>query len=1537
MTQPSAIRQPANFVLPTDRGGYSAANGKPSDTVDQAARSITRDGYSLNGTGVTGTPAVVTYAFRATSGAMPLDTVGFARFNAAQITATEAIMAGWSDVANVTFVRSGSGTTGANVYSDNATMLFGNYITGNAGAAAFTFYPGDTSNASQADDIWVNTSLSYEVNPTLYDYGYLTLAHEIGHAIGLEDAEYLDPGYGSPSYSVNAGYFEDTQQYSVMSYWSASNSGADFGALYAAAPMMDDIAAAQKLYGANMTTRTGDTVYGFNSNADRAWFQATSAGTPVIFAVWDAGGIDTFDFSGYAQDAVIDLRATHFSSVGGLIGNVSIAQGVTIENAIGGSGNDVFYGNAADNTLNGGAGNDAVDYSAVKAALTVSLAAGTATAAGIGHDTLIKIETVIGGSGADSLTGDNNGNWLYGGNGKDILTGGGGNDYLNGGTGTDVMYGGSGNDTYVVDNITDVISEQTVAGVDDGGVDTVISYATYTLGDGFENLTLTGTSNISGTGNNLNNVITGNAASNVLSGGGGNDVIYDGDAYTGIISDAGGAFHGSIATALAISPAAFSLAADADIENATTVGHATIQGTGDGTLRMYSFTAAKGATATFDIDHTFGMDSYLRLYDAAGNLIAEDDDAASLSQGAGGSTSASDSYLSWTFAAGGTYYIEVSEYSHDAVAVGDTYELNFSLANNGAVVGGNDVIDGGAGADAMHGGLGNDTYYVDNTGDTVSEDANAGVDLVNASVSFTLGANVDNLTLNGGNLDGTGNGLANVLVGTAGNNILTGFGGDDIMFAGAGNDTLNGGDGVDTADYSSDTAGFTASLTGGTAQGSGIGSDTLTAMENITGGSGKDNLTGTDLANVLKGGAGADTLIGLGSADVLDGGAGADIMRGGSGADTYYVDDVNDVISEETVAGIDDTGVELVYSSVTYTLGKFLDNMTLTGSLKINGTGNNLNNILTGNGHANLLAGMDGNDTLIGGDGGDKLDGGTGADTMFGGSGDDTYVIDNVSDKASEQTVAGIDDGGYDSVISSVTWSLGDFFENLTLTGTANLNATGNDDNNTIIGNDGDNVITGKDGWDTLRGAGGNDYIDGGFGLDSMYGGAGNDTYIVDNTGDFVSEMLGGVDGGGNDIVYASATFTLNNFIETLVLTGTGLIDGTGSGQANTIFGNSSNNRLFGGGGDDVLDGKAGNDQLDGGDGADRMVGGLGNDTYSVENVGDIVVEQANQGIDTIKTNLNNYALLANFENLTLTGSAAINGYGNGVDNVLTGNSADNALYGGKGNDTLIGGGGNDQLDGGEGGDTMSGGSGNDTYSVENTGDAVIENANDGTDMVRTNLATYTLTANVEVLVMTGSGNNTGIGNDGNNTIVGNAGNNTLMGGLGNDNLQGGDGNDWLDGGAGGDKLYGGAGDDTYVYGVGDTIIENENAGIDTVLSSVTSMTLGYTLENITLIDGGVNATGNALDNIITGNSANNRLAGGLGADTFRFLTGSGVDTILDFQATQNDRIDLHAYNAQGTAVITQVGADTKIDLGGGNLITVLNTQAGDVASHIIW
>lgn len=332
--------------------------------------------------------------------------------------------------------------------------------------------------------------------------------------------------------------------------------------------------------------------------------------------------------------------------------------------------------------------------------------------------------------------------------------------------------------------------------------------------------------------------------------------------------------------------------------------------------------------------------------------------------------------------------------------------------------------------------------------------------------------------------------------------------------------------------------------------------------------------------------------------------------------------------------------------------------------------------------------------------------------------------------------------------------------------------------------------------------------------------------------------------------------------------------------------------------GNDTLIGTSGNDNLDGGQGADTMSGLAGNDVYMVDNVGDVVIEATDQGIDRVNSTIS-YTLGPNVEDLWLVGSLATSGTGNELDNVMWGNAANNNLTGLEGNDVL---------DGGAGADTLIGGTGDDTYWVDNIGDVVIELAGQGNDTVKSTLANYTLGANLENLILlSGAGNINGTGNEQNNEITGNEGNNVLVGGAGNDTL---------DGGAGADTLTGGTGDDSYrVDNVGDVIIELAGEGNDTVTSTAGSYTLPANVENLTLGTFGgstenLNGYGNELDNTLRGNSGNNILVGGAGNDTL--IGGSGNDTL-----TGGSGNDLFYFSTEDT------GTDTITDLASGDVIEI--------------
>lgn len=473
---------------------------------------------------------------------------------------------------------------------------------------------------------------------------------------------------------------------------------------------------------------------------------------------------------------------------------------------------------------------------------------------------------------------------------------------------------------------------------------------------------------------------------------------------------------------------------------------------------------------------------------------------------------------------------------------------------------------------------------------------------------------------------------------------------------------------------------------------------------------GNDILYGGQSSNYLYGQAGNDTLIGGAQWDYLNGGTGNDTMRGGGESDEYYVDSINDVVVENTDEGDWDS----IYSTVTYTLPANIEELSLedgralvngvwvTQPLNINGTGNALDNSLDGNSGNNVLSGLlgddslygdAGNDTMYGGQGDDSLYGDAGNDAMYGGQGNDSYSVDTIADKVIEYANA-----GYDSVSSEISYTLVANLEFLSLEDKydysagegdwlvtpTNINGTGNSLNNRLYGSMGNNILTGL---------GGNDDLDGQAGNDTLIGGLGNDSYRVDSLGDVVTELAN----QGYDSVMSSVSYTLGANLESLALFrpegivgGTNtptmpalVLNGTGNSLANCLNGNEDNNILNGLAGTDSLYGGAGNDTLNGGAGMDFLFGQAGDDTYYVDAVGDLVAETDYDGVtdmggaDKICSTIS-YALGNFLEKLTLIGSAAINGVGNALNNVLIGNGAANILNGSTGNDVLAGGAGQD-------------------------------------------------------------------------------------------------------------------------------------------------------------------------------------------------------------------------------------------------------------------
>ena len=602
---------------------------------------------------------------------------------------------------------------------------------------------------------------------------------------------------------------------------------------------------------------------------------------------------------------------------------------------------------------------------------------------------------------ADTLNGSAANDMLTGNGGNDTLVGNGGNDQLNGGPGADTTNGGLGDDVHFVDSAADIVVE--AAGE---GTDTVQSSISFGLGADFENLTLTGTADLSGTGNGLDNTIFGNVGNNSLNGAAGADSLRGlagNDTYT--VDNAGDVVIETAGAGTDLVNASVSFTLGVNVENLTLIGTGNINGTGNTLVNVINGNVGanvlNGGTGADTMAGSVGNDTY--VVDNVGDVVTE---------AAAAGTDTVQSSITYTLGAtlenltliGGAFINGTGNTLSNTI-------IGNSLANTLTGLGGFDTLDGGLGGDTLVGGTGNDTYIVDNGSDTVTEAVGEGTDTVQSSISYTLGANLENLTLTGiGNVHATGNALVNILLGNAGNNTLNGLVGADTMNGGAGNDTY-------VVDNAGDTAGETV----------GAGTDIVQSSVTFTLGANVENLTLTGVGNINgTGNALVNTINGNVGANMLDGGAGADIMAGSVGNDTYIVDNGGDIVTEAASAGTD-----LVQSSMSFTLGANVENLTLTGGLAVNGTGNNLANTILGNGNVNILSGGDGIDAINAGAGNDDLFGGAGSDDLTGGTGADRFRFDSALSAATN-----VDDILDYSVVDDTIFLDRDIFTGIAVNGT---------------------------------------------------------------------------------------------------------------------------------------------------------------------------------------------------------------------------------------------------------------------------------------------------------------------------------------------------------------------------------------------------------------------------------------------------------------------------------------------------------------------
>jgi Ca2+-binding RTX toxin-like protein len=916
--------------------------------------------------------------------------------------------------------------------------------------------------------------------------------------------------------------------------------------------------------------------------------------------------------------------------------NSNVLDGGLFRDTIDGlDGDDTLDGHGSNDTLYGGDGDDSI----------------------YGSD---GDDLVFGGDSGDD---SNHADYLDGGSGNDIIHGDDGFDYLIGGSGSDELYGGAG---------TDVIEFSWEDDAVDGG-----------SGDD----TLYG---------NPMGAVTGGVIP-LLEGGTGSDwlaVHYTYDSVSGaFVSEA--SLSASLLFGFATysyddngSPAAF-MTFLSGIEN---LQGGMLDDTLTGDLNDNVIIGGSGDDALFGSD---GDDTLLSGFYYADHLLTREPLDGSTIGGYGGDANVID---------GGDGDDHIHAFgTHDDISGGDGDDTIW--------VGDGDsmTIDGGEGADTLYFrgySIGSELlgYFSNIAGIEVIRFHDGGANnLYNSDPQLNIGLNI---ALDASLGDSPDDGILTV-IGAAGDDsfngsliadnvtlILEGGEGDDVFenVASAnmlGGDVFDGGDGIDTLDLDEYILswGGPAVLVGDNSTVTGVeiinlhGSLTAGGINNIelaiplantssTGnvtvngyGLAQDFIDGSRIANsavslFLNGAGGDDTLTGGAGADMLNGGTGGDAMAGGLGSDTYLVDSAADAVTENFLGGTSDG----VIASVDFTLGANIEELALSGTADIDGTGNSFANEIAGNSGRNTLSGLigtdhlygeagdddlfggEGNDTLEGGSENDELDGGTGADIMEGGTGDDIYTVDNAGDVVTELS----NQGTSDLIMASVSRVLSFFVENLLLTGTANTYGVGNGLDNLIVGNGGNNALTGLAGADSLFGFGGADFLLGGAGGDAFDGGAGSDTALYTGSAAVTINLTAQSYLGGD-----AAGDTL-----------TGIENVTGSAFADGLIGDATANILAGGAGDDQLTGLAGADTLYGGDNNDTLTG-------------------------------NDFGVAVNFMD-TLYG-------GGGDDNLYVGIGGNAVMNGDAGNDTLSGFSGVDTMRGGLDDDFMYGAEGNDLFQFHTT------------------------------------------------------------------------------------------------------------------------------------------------------------------------------------------------------------------------------------------
>ena len=647
---------------------------------------------------------------------------------------------------------------------------------------------------------------------------------------------------------------------------------------------------------------------------------------------------------------------------------------------------------------------------------------------------------------------------------------------------------------------------------------------------------------------------------------------------------------------------------------------------------------------------------------------------------------------------------------------------------------GSTTIYGGDGPNLINGGSGANVIY---TGDGGTADAPTTVWGGAGETTIYGGDGVDHIHAgNGDNVIYAGDGgtvdAPTLIWAGSGNTTIYGGDGFDEIVGGSGTDVLYAGDGGTDTNPNYVVAGSGLSTLYG---GAGVAQlqDSLGGSDLLQAGSGDTTLVGIG-ADTLVAGSGTDLLEGSGNVtydfNTSDGEAQLSNSGGGTlefSADQdpadmtvsagFYTNGNSFLLLDDGDWSISITGGLAGLSALTI---EYDDptTMSLDGLVQqADAAGNAFDTTLAG-ANGNLIFDTTSDDSLAGGTGSDTIsawgdndtlvagtagtamysqgsnaviDGGAGTDTLeasganstlVGGAGNETFEVDNTSDVVLAQ-----DEAASNTLYSSVSYTLPENVDVMTLTGNANLVAYGNDDFA--------NVITANSGNDTLHAGSGQDTLVSGTGVDMLLGGTGNDTFIINNSSDQISFPQW----AGNDTIYSSVSYNLPTFINFLTLTGSGNLTATDDYGYGTLTGNAGNDTLIGG---------SGFDTLVAGTGVDTLVTGTGSNTLVINNVADVVEVSAGAGSDTVESSVS-FTLQQGLDTLQLLGNANVVGGGNGdQQNVITGNAGNDTLIAGSGSDTLVAGTGIDTLIAGSGHDLLQG-SGGDTFVLGGSGSAEIQ------------------------------------------------------------------------------------------------------------------------------------------------------------------------------------------------------------------------------------